>query len=754
MANNTVLAKLAVIISANAAEFNRAMAESNKRMNSFEKGFRNLALSVGVGFGLNELVSQFRSFIGVISNFESTMSTVRAITGATASEFSKLEKDAKRLGATTKFTATQVGELQVNYGRLGFTTKEILNATEATLALAAATGEDLAKSADVAGSTVRGFELSAKDTIKVVDVMASSFNKTALGLDNFTESMKYVAPVAKATGATVEETTALLGVLADAGIRGSMAGTSLRKIFTDMTKDGRPLIERLAELGKKGITLSDSFDEVGRTAQTSLLILTKNTDKIQNLTTAFQNAEGEAIKMSRIITDNLEGDVKRLESAWEGLLLKVGDTNPWRNAVRGLTDFLSVLQGGGVSTETLLIDLADDIKNGLKNFDKSPIVSKLKEIRKELGKPFDIRIADELAEKFNLTAFEAKRLKDALQLINSELSFNEAVIKKVKDLQQAKGYETEAQAVNELQKIVRANAAAKELEFRAVTKGMSAEEARQPLMKKAIDLYQKQKDEFNRTLKVLSEYEDSLIAAAKGIDILGKSSQSYYDKFGTSSFIFDLGIDYASLKHYMESQARTLQDAGAEVFSRLSFNFPAPEIEFDEFGNALVEGFQKEIADFAVKAETIVMDLGSSIGSALGDIAYSLGEAFAGGEDFGKSFLKILSNFCAQVGSAAIALGITMLNLRAAFATPGAAIAAGVALLAVAGALGAASKAQDNFNRGSARSAGSGSSRSATGSLFDQLGERIYLQGEFEVSGTSLKTVISNQNRVDGRTRT
>lgn len=163
--------------------------------------------------------------------------------------------------------------------------------------------------------------------------------------------------------------------------------------------------------------------------------------------------------------------------------------------------------------------------------------------------------------------------------------------------------------------------------------------------------------------------------------------------------------------------------------------------------------FTDAFRSFKAESDMLVLDLSGSISGAISDIAMSLGEAFSGGEDFGKSFLKILSNFCAQVGSAAIALGITMLNLKAAFASPGAAIAAGVALLAVAGALGAASKAQDSFNRGSARSAGSGSSRTSAGSLFDQLGQRIYLEGQFEVSGTSLKTVITNQNRVDLRTK-
>lgn len=343
---NSVLAKMAVQIVANQAQFAAAMKQSQLQMRAFQKTAQTLNSTLqgfGVGLGLMELARGIQFAISTAADFQSTMSEVRAITGATGKEFKALEDDAKRLGGSTKYTATQVAELQIAYARLGFSTSEILDATEATLSLAAATGEDLAKSADVAGATVRGFGLNASETLKVVDVMASSFNKTALGLENFTESMKYVAPVANAAGATVEETTAMLGVLADAGIRGSMAGTSLRKIFTDMTRDGRPLQERLAELGEKGITLADSFDEVGRTAQTSLLILSKNTEKTNELTKALQNSSGEAKKMADIMQDNLTGDVTKLKSATEGLILKLVEADgAMRDFIQALTD-LAVL---------------------------------------------------------------------------------------------------------------------------------------------------------------------------------------------------------------------------------------------------------------------------------------------------------------------------------------------------------------------------------------------------------------------------
>lgn len=347
MTGNSILAKMVVQITANNAAFGAAMKQSQAQMRGFQKTAQtlNTALgAVGLGLGLTEAIRVFQASVGIMADFERSMSEVRAITGATGKEFKSLEADAMRLGRTTKFTATEVSQLQVAFGRLGFSTKEILDATEATLDLAAATGEDLAKSADVAGSTVRGFGLDANQTLRVADVMAVGFNKTALSLDNFTESMKYVAPVAHAAGASVEETTALLGVLANAGIRGSQAGTSLRRIFTDMTKDGRPLQVRLQELADKGLNLSDSFDEIGRIAQTSLLVLSKGTDQFAELTKEADNAAGSVHEMARIMQDNLTGDTTKLKSAVEGLVLKFGEGNTTlREFVQGLTKLVAIL---------------------------------------------------------------------------------------------------------------------------------------------------------------------------------------------------------------------------------------------------------------------------------------------------------------------------------------------------------------------------------------------------------------------------
>lgn len=287
---------------------------------------------------INSLMSAFGMFSGIylfagaitnafktIKDFDKANADLAATMGKTRSEISSLTEDQKRLGASTKFTATEVAGLQKEYAKLGFSQTEILNATEATLSLAAAVETDLANASMVAGSTLRGFGLDASEMGRVVDVMAKSFTSSALDIENFRESMKYVAPIAKASGVSIEFTTAMLGKLADAGIKGSQAGTSLRRILAEMAKTGKPASQALDEVAKSGISVNDAMDEVGRTAQTALLVLSKSKNRIDDLAKSLDNAAGSAKAMADIQLDSLEGKITLLTSAWDGFILSLED---------------------------------------------------------------------------------------------------------------------------------------------------------------------------------------------------------------------------------------------------------------------------------------------------------------------------------------------------------------------------------------------------------------------------------------------
>jgi hypothetical protein len=313
------------------------------------KSFSRLGTSIGGAvvalFAVQKVGQLFSNALDTIKEFEQQMANVKAITGATASEFAQLEKSAKELGATTQFTATEVGQLQEEYAKLGFTTDQILDASEATLELATATGSDLAQSAKVAAATINGFGLQAKDTQKVVDVMAKSFTSSALDISKFETAMAAVAPVAATVGMSLEETTASLGVLVDAGFDASTAGTALRNILLDTQKAGITTAEAFDKIKASADPSSTALDLFGKRGAAVALTLAKSTSKTSGFTKELLNAQGAAEAMAKVVGDTLEGDIKRLNSAWEGLVLNLGENGEglFRSIVEGATDFVGVL---------------------------------------------------------------------------------------------------------------------------------------------------------------------------------------------------------------------------------------------------------------------------------------------------------------------------------------------------------------------------------------------------------------------------
>jgi len=260
----------------------------------------------------------------VFRDFELEMAKVKAVSGATADEFKLLSDNAKELGRSTIFSAREVAGLQLEFAKLGFTAKQITGVTEATLNLAQASGSDLARSAEVAGATLRGFNLDVSETGRVTDVMAKSFSSSALDMEAFAESMKMVAPIASSAGISLEKTSAMLAVLANNGIKGSMAGTMLRRIISEMETSGKSTAEAIKDLAEKGLDLGGAMDEVGQRAQSGLLKLVENTDLLAELNTEFENASGSAKEMADIMDMTAAGASKALGSAVEGLAIEFG----------------------------------------------------------------------------------------------------------------------------------------------------------------------------------------------------------------------------------------------------------------------------------------------------------------------------------------------------------------------------------------------------------------------------------------------
>jgi hypothetical protein len=797
VANNAILAKMLVYLSANNAEFNKSLSDSSKNTKAFQGNVLDLNKTLaafGIGFGIYEAAKALKNAANVAIEFEKTMSEVRAITGASGREFEALEQDAIRLGAATKYSASEVGQLQVAYGRLGFTTKEILAATEATLDLAAATGENLAKSADVAGSTVRGFGLNASETQRVVDVMASSFNKTALGLDNFAEAMKYVAPDAAAAGVSVEETTALLGTLADAGIRGSQAGTSLRKIFSELTRDGRPLRDRLGELSSKGLTLADAYDEVGRTAQTSLLVLSKNSQKTNDLAFAFKNVAGEAAAMARIMQDNVAGDVEKLSSAWEGLILKLSDTSAIRGAVNGITDLVNALSLTA-DFEGALDHLAESVARGAPVEALRKEVELIKDLREESGKPVDLRFVDELAEKYKLTDEQTQSLHDAIVELNTALSFNEKAIQQFNDFSKRNGYSDLSKAADDykqkLYELILVQQIQKDdlIELQGIDK--SADAALKDQVRRADQTI----SNYRRVIDLINEYVEASatasttdpLAAVSQTETLNtlekklkdlrdlqkntstgdiKTLQSLEKQIEGVQTKIDkviqkiLGLDQVSVEMLIDVKSPTLDKitgintGSAELGIELE-PLTIPPVDGSYFAESL-RSLQNNVRGFVSETkEMVVLNFKPAMISALNGIGEAIGNSLSGSENFGKGLLKVLGSVLSQIGQMFITYGVGLLAFKQSMKTlnPYGVIAAGVAMVALGAYVSSSLKSMGSNPTGGG-GGGSTSNRSdaITGALTGREFE-VTVAGEFRIQGPDLVLILNRQSQLDKRTR-
>jgi len=293
---------------------------------------------LGLAFGVFMLI---RSAFTTVRDFEQSTADLASVLGKTKEEVAGLTAQAKELGATTIFTASQVSELQKEYAKLGFSMKEIEGVTQATLELAAATNSDLGTAATVVGSTLRAFGMDVSETQRVTDVMAKSFSASSLDMEKFTVAMRAVAPVAKNAGFNIEQTTALLGTLTDAGIDASTAGTGLRNVFLELSKQGLTFEEAMAKINGATDKNAASLALFGKRGAVIGTVLAESGVSADALTEKLNNAGGAAKEMADKQLDTLGGAVKLLVSAWEGWILKMNESSGAGAALKDIIKFLA-----------------------------------------------------------------------------------------------------------------------------------------------------------------------------------------------------------------------------------------------------------------------------------------------------------------------------------------------------------------------------------------------------------------------------
>lgn len=324
---------------------------------------------LGISMGLKDAVETYK-------DFEAAMSQVQAISGAAGSELEKLTNKAKEMGATTKFTAQESAEAFNYMAMAGWKTEDMLNGIEGILSLAAASGEDLATTSDIVTDALTAFQMKAADAGRFSDVLAAAASNANTTVSGMGETFKYAGSMAGALGYSIEDVALMTGLMANTGIKGTMAGTALNSIFTRLSTNAGGAADAISALGIKFFTskgnaraLSEVMGELrnatagmsaeqksqlsntiaGTEAQKGLLaILNASEEDYYKLADAIRHADGAAAQMSETMLDNLQGSITLLQSAVDGVKLSFGERlSPYiRNFADWLTSQMPAIEQG------------------------------------------------------------------------------------------------------------------------------------------------------------------------------------------------------------------------------------------------------------------------------------------------------------------------------------------------------------------------------------------------------------------------
>ncbi|EIT2339667.1 phage tail tape measure protein [Salmonella enterica] len=315
-------------------------------------------------------------FLAPAVSFDREVARVGALTRLDKSDpqFAALREQAKKLGAETQFTSKDAASGQAFLAMAGFTPQSIQAALPGVLNMALAGGMDLGETADIGSNILSQFHLDPKEMDRVSDVLTAAFTRTNTDLTNIGEAMKYAGTGMAGLGVSVEQTTAMIGVMANVGLRGSIAGTGLQTTFSRLAAPTDKAASALKELGVSvadstgkmrpaEVVLADIYkavrkygdvdqlsffkDIAGEEAAKSFqaLVQSAGSGELQKLLAELKKAQGEAATVAKKMADNLDGDLKNLDSAWEGFRIQIEELvdGPLRGLVQGISNIVGAM---------------------------------------------------------------------------------------------------------------------------------------------------------------------------------------------------------------------------------------------------------------------------------------------------------------------------------------------------------------------------------------------------------------------------
>lgn len=376
-----VIGALRADLSASIAQFQQDMGKAADSVSRLSKRFKKIGgqmQSVGksMSLGVSASIAGFAALtLKAAGDFEQGMNQVQAVSGATGEELEKLREQAKKMGATTQFSASQAADAMGFLAMAGFSADETMKALPGTLELAASAQMDLGRAADIVSNVLSGYGKDVKELGHVNDVLVKTFTSTNTSLEQIGEAMKMAGPVAASAGVQFEEAAAAVGLMGNAGIQASMAGTSLRGAISRILNPTKQVKDAMAQAGLqftdaqgKLLPLSEIIRQLEPHAENTGLMMqlfgqragpamaalvSQGSGALTGLTQELENSGGTAEKISKAQMKGFNGAMRELRSAFEALQIAIAESGliDWvTKAVKAVTDWIQAVSKSSPQT--------------------------------------------------------------------------------------------------------------------------------------------------------------------------------------------------------------------------------------------------------------------------------------------------------------------------------------------------------------------------------------------------------------------
>ncbi len=643
-------------------EFTRGLTKAQKDLKRTEKNVDSLGSSMrrmktlaAAAFSGWAIARVTTDIIKLGAAFEQSMTVVGAVTRSTAREFEDLTAVARKMGEQTEWSANQAAEGLKFLGMAGLGAQRSIAALPAVLDLATAGSIDLGRAADISTNALTAMGLQTSELTRVNDVFVGTITRSNTNMDMMAESFKYAAPAAKAFGYDIEQLSAMIGILGNAGIQGSMAGTNLQMAFIRTSKaakelgiDSNDLVEVLKEVKKQQWDATKVFEVFGRIAGKSVVALKDNIDAYETLTGALRNSKGEAKALADEMRRTLGGRWKELKSVIESIAL---DTfGLFKNQLKTLVEFtvyqLRIMQSewkkiaeiitGPTTEKSALLKDAKAASADLYRA-RSALEDTQKGIQLWIEKP-----KTAAAKKFLTDWFPSKRelqaklkgqldevAKFELQVLNIQKTINSLDAKPAQDDGLAEAEKATTAQVEISKKAAEAAAATKE-ELKKMSKDAEA------MYKANLEAYEYAKEsEIKIAVEAEEEISKKQTAAMKKMQ--GQAEAMHESNLEAHEYAAEqrLLIEEKAAKKIADAEKKYLEDRQREyeafvqkvtdTTSDMFYDmFKGTLRDFDDFTDRMKDMFLRMIADMAAQAIArpiivpIVQGLAGAVGGAGG----------------------------------------------------------------------------------------------------------------------------------------